>query len=70
MKGKFVFIDSKLHSRAPLDDEGYPMSDAALPGYTSQPHEQEDSNSPPSLPEGVMSPSLVDGPQRKRRKFA
>ena len=70
LKGKLVLIDSKLHNQASHNDEGYLMSDAALPEHTSQPHEQEHSNSPPSLPQALMSPSLVDGPQRKRRKFA
>jgi hypothetical protein len=70
LKGKFVRIDSKLHNQAPPNDEDYPMSDAALPEPTSQPHEQEHSTSPPSLPQAVTSPSLVDGPQRKGRRFA
>ncbi|KIJ99824.1 hypothetical protein K443DRAFT_157987 [Laccaria amethystina LaAM-08-1] len=46
------------------------MSDAALPEPASQPHEQEHSTSSPSLPQAVTSPSLVDGPQRKGRRFA
>jgi len=71
LKGKFVRKDSKLHNQAPPNDEDYPMSDAALPEPTaSQPNEQEHSTSPTSLPQYVTSPSLVEGPQRKRRKFA
>ena len=69
LKGKFVRLDSKLHNRAPLNDGGYPMSDAALVEPTSQPHEQEHSTSPPSLLQAVTSPSLIDGPQRKGRRF-
>ena len=69
LKGKLVSIDSKLHNQAPPNDEDYPMSDAALPKPASQPHEQEHSTSPPSLPQAVTSPSLVDGPQRKGRRF-
>ena len=69
LKGKFVRTDSKLHNQAPPNDEDYPMSDAALPEPASQPHEQEHSTSPPSLPQAVTSPSLVDGPQRKGRRF-
>ena len=49
--------------------KGYPMSDTALPEPTSQPPEQEHSTSPPSLPQAAISPSHVDGPQRKGRKF-
>jgi len=69
LKGKFVRRDSKLHNQAPLNDEGYSMSDAALPEPTSQPYEQEHSVSPPSLPQAVTSPSLADGSQRKGRRF-
>jgi hypothetical protein len=67
LKGKFV---RKLHNQAPPNDEDYPMWDAALPESTSQPHEQELSISPPILSQAVTSPSLVDGPQRRGRKFA
>ena len=69
LKGKFVPIDSKLHNQAPLNDEGHPMSDATLPEPTPQPHEREHSTSPPSLPQAVTSLSVVDGPQRKGRRF-
>ena len=62
--------NNKLHNRAPPNDEGYLMSDTALLEPASQPHEQEHSTSPPSLPQAVTSPSLVGGPQRKRRKFS
>ena len=68
LKGKFVRIDSKLHNQAPPNDEDYPMSDAALPEPTSQPHEQEHSTSPPTLPEAVTSPSFF-GLQRPGRNF-
>jgi len=67
LNGKFV---RKLHNQAPPDDEDYPMSDAALPESTSQLHEQEHSLSPVIFSQAVTSPSLADGPQRKRRKFA
>ena len=69
LKGKFVPIDSKLHNKAAPNGEGYPMSHAAFPEPTSQPHEQESSTSPPSLAQTVTSPSLVDGPRRPGRKF-
>ena len=69
LKGKFVPIDSKLHNQAPPNDEDYSMLNAALPASTSQPHEQEHPTSPPSLPQTVTSPSLVDGTQRKGRRF-
>ena len=69
LKGKFVRRDGELHNQAPPNDQSYPMSDAALPKPTSQPHKQEHSTSPPSLPQAVTSPSLVDGPQRKGRRF-
>ena len=63
LKGKFV---GKLHNQAPPNDEDYPMSDAALPESTSQPHEQEHS----ILSQAVTSSSLVDGPQRRGRRFS
>ena len=69
LKGKFVRIDSKLHNQASPNDEDYPMSDAALPEPASQPLEQEHSTSPSSLPQAVTSRSLVDGTQRKGRRF-
>ena len=69
LKGKFVGIDSKLNNRAPPNDEDYPMSDATLPQPTSQRHEQEHSNSSPSLPQAVAIPSLVHGPQCRGRRF-
>ena len=68
LKGKFVRIESKLHNQAPPNDQDYPMSDT-LPEPTSQLHEQGHSTSLPSLPQAVMSPSLVDGPQRPGRHF-
>jgi hypothetical protein len=70
LKGKFVRVDYKLHHQAPPNDEDHLMLDVALPEPTSQPDEQEHSTSPPSLPQAVMSPSLVHGAQRKGRRFA
>ena len=68
-KRKFVRKDGELHNQAPPNDQSYPMSDAALSKPTSQPHEQDHSTSPPGLPRAVTSPSLVNGPERKGRRF-
>ena len=69
LKGKFVRTDSKLHNQASPNDEGYQMLDVAFL-ESSEFHEQEHSTSALSLPEAVTSQSLVDGPQRKRRRFS
>ena len=69
LKRKFVRTDGELHNQALPNDEGHPMSDATLPEPTSQPHEQEHSTFPPSLPQAATSPSVVDGPRRKGRIF-